>query len=100
MSTTPVYVFAKWQVKEGKLATVLSFLKQAAQKSRGEKGNLFYHLHQSTSDANTILLYEGYTNAAAAEEHRNADHFQEIIIKSIIPLLENREVIMMKPLPD
>lgn len=100
MSTTPVYVFAKWQVKEGKLATVLAFLKQAAQKSRGEKGNLFYHVHQSTSDANTILLYEGYTNDVTAEEHRNSDHFQEIIIKSIIPLLQNREVIMMKPLSD
>jgi quinol monooxygenase YgiN len=100
MSTTPVYVFAKWQVKEGKLATVLSFLKQAAQKSRGEKGNLFYHLHQSTSDANTILLYEGYTNEAAAAAHRNSNHFQEIIIKSIVPLLESREVITMKPLVD
>ena len=100
MSITPVYVFAKWQVKEGQLATVLSFLRQAAQKSRSETGNLFYHLHQSTSDDNTILIYEGYTNEAAAAAHRNADHYQEIIVKSIIPLLENREVIVMKPLSE
>ena len=99
MSAIPVYVFAKWQVKQGNLTTVLSLLEQAAQKSRSEKGNLFYKLHQSTSDANTILLYEGYTDEAAAEEHRNSDHFQEIVIKSIVPLLENREIIMMTALP-
>lgn len=100
MSTTPVYVFAKWQVKEGNLSTVLSYLKEAAQKSREEQGNLFYKLHQSASDANTLLLYEGYADEAAAEAHKNSDHFQEIVIKSIIPLLENREVITMRSLPD
>jgi (4S)-4-hydroxy-5-phosphonooxypentane-2,3-dione isomerase len=100
MNTIPVYAFAKWQVKQGNLAMVLSLLNQAAQKSKEEKGNLFYKLHQSTSDANMILLYEGYVDEAAAEEHRNSDHFQEIIIRSIIPLLENREVIMTRSLSD
>jgi (4S)-4-hydroxy-5-phosphonooxypentane-2,3-dione isomerase len=100
MSTTPIYVFARWQVKEGNLATVLLFLKQAAQKSREEKGNMHYKIHQSASDSNTIMLYEGYTDEAAAEEHRNSDHFQNIIIKSIIPLLESREVVMTRLLSD
>ena len=100
MSTIPVYVFAKWQVKQGNLTKVLSLLAQAAQESRKEKGNLFYKLHQSTTDANTILLYEGYTDEAAANEHRNSDHFQEIVLKSIVPLLENREIIMMRSLSD
>lgn len=100
MNTIPIYVFAKWQVKEGNLATVLSLLKQAAQKSQEEKGNLLYKTHQSTTDANTILLYEGYVDEAAAEEHRNSDHFQNIVIQSIIPLLESREVVMTRLISD
>ena len=100
MSTIPVYVFAKWQVKQGNLAMVLSLLEQAAQKSRKEEGNLLYKIHQRTNDANTILLYEGYVDETAVEKHRNADHFQEIIIKSIVPLLDSREVVMMRLLSD
>lgn len=100
MSTLPVYVFAKWQVKQGNLTTVLTLLKQAAQKSREEKGNLIYKFHQSISDGNMILLYEGYADDAAAEEHRNSDHFQEIIVRSIVPLLESREVVMTRLLLD
>lgn len=100
MSAIPVYVFAKWQVKEGNLATVLSLLEQTAQKSREEKGNLLYKVHQSASDTNTILMYEGYVDEAAAEYHRNADHFQKIVINSIVPLLDNREVIMTRLLSE
>jgi quinol monooxygenase YgiN len=100
MSTIPVYAFAKWQVKQGNLAMVLSLLEQAAHKTHNEEGNLFYKIHQSSSDANTILLYEGYVDEAAAEKHRNSDHFQEIVIKSIVPLLDNREVIMVTLLSD
>jgi quinol monooxygenase YgiN len=100
MSTIPVYVFAKWQVKQGYLPTVLALLKQVAQKSKEEKGNLIYKFHQSISDANSILLYEGYVDDAAAEEHRNSSHFQEIVIQSIVPLLENREVVMTRLLSD
>jgi autoinducer 2-degrading protein len=100
MSTKPVFVFAKWQVKQGNLAMVLSLLEQVAQKSQEEEGNLHYRIHQSTGDANTILLYEGYVDDAAAEKHRNSDHFQEIVIKSIVPLLDNREVVMMRMLSD
>ncbi|HEY8897407.1 MAG TPA: putative quinol monooxygenase [Niastella sp.] len=100
MSTVPVYAFAKWQVKDGELATVLSLLEQVAQESRKEKGNLLYKVHQSISDVNAIHLYEGYVDAVAAEEHRNSDHFQNIVIKTIIPLLSNREVVMTKLLSE
>ena len=100
MSMTAVYTFARWQVKQGNLATVLSLLKQVAQKSVNENGNLFYKAHQSISDPNTILLYEGYADEAATEVHRNSDHFQQIVVKSIIPLLESREVVITRLLSD
>src|SRR5690348_7151994 len=93
MNAIPVYVFAKWQVKEGNLQQVLTLLKEAAQSTAAEEGNLLYKLHQSSSDPNTILLYEGYVDEAAAMQHRESDHYQEIVVKAIIPLLDNREVV-------
>jgi autoinducer 2-degrading protein len=98
MEQKPVYVFAKWQVKEGKLDIVLKLIAEVAKKSVEEKGNLFYKIHQSNSDANTLILFEGYTNEAAVDEHRNSAHFQTLVIGNIIPNLESREVILASEL--
>ncbi len=94
MEQKPVYVFAKWLVKEGKIALVLNLLAEVAKKSTQEKGNLFYKIHQSNSEPNTLILFEGYTDEAAVDEHRNSAHFQNLVIGTIIPNLENREVIL------
>ncbi len=98
MNTTTIHVFAKWQVKEGQTAQVLALLKDAAEASRKEEGNLFYDVHQSINDPRTIILFEGYTDEVALNEHRNSPHFQTIVISQIIPLLESREVILTTPL--
>lgn len=94
MSTKPIHVFAKWQVKEGSLETVLTLLTEVAQKSRNEAGNLFYTIHQSNSDLNTLMLFEGYQDEAALAAHRNSEHFQTLVIGQIVPVLENREVVL------
>ena len=39
MNTKPIYVFARWQVKEGRLQTVLTLLAEVAQKSPGSYCN-------------------------------------------------------------
>ena len=93
MSQKPVYIFAKWQVKAGMLDQVLVLLAGVARKTAEEKGNLFYKIHQGNSDANALILFEGYTDDIALEAHRNSDYFQNIVIKQIIPILESREVI-------
>lgn len=95
MSEQAIYVYAQWQIKEGKLNAVLEIMKKAAQKSSEEKGNLFYKLHQNKSDENTLILFEGYESESALEFHRNSEHYQSLVVKQIIPLLENREVILM-----
>ncbi|MCX8532342.1 putative quinol monooxygenase [Chryseobacterium luquanense] len=95
MNEQAIYVYAKWQVKEGKLDAVLQIMKEAAQKSSEEKGNLFYKIHQSKTDENTLILFEGYENESAIEIHRHSEHYQNFVVKQIIPLLENREVILM-----
>ncbi len=95
MSQKAVYVYAKWQVKEGKLDAVIQIMKEAAQKSSQEKGNVFYKIHQSHTDQNTLILFEGYENESALEFHRNSEHYQNLVVTQVIPLLENREFMIM-----
>lgn len=91
MNQKPIYLFAKWQVKEGHIDSVLQLLVQMTEKTRKEEGNLFYRIHQSISDPNTLMLYEGYVDTAAVEAHRNADYFQNLVIGQIVPNLVSRE---------
>jgi len=87
-------VFAKWKVKAGALEKVLGLLKEVREKTRTEKGNLYYNINQSTSDKNILLLHEAYKSEEAIQEHRNTRHYQELVSGKIIPLLEDREVII------
>lgn len=90
----PVHVFATWKVKEGQIENILHLLKAVHNESIKEEGNLFYKVHQSNSDVNTIVLFEGYSNEAAVEEHRNSIHFKDLVLGKIVPLLENREIVL------
>ena len=92
MKEQPIIVFAKWRVKQGSLDTVLNLLKEAGASSRAEEGNLFYTVHQSTTEPNSLILHEGYTNEEAMAIHRSSAHFQEVVVGQIVPLLEEREI--------
>jgi len=94
----PVHVFATWKVKEGELENVLNLLKKVHDESIKENGNLFYKIHQSNSDVNTLILFEGYRSETAVTEHRNSKHFQELVLGQIVPLLETREIVVTTPL--
>jgi (4S)-4-hydroxy-5-phosphonooxypentane-2,3-dione isomerase len=94
MNQKAIYVFAKWRVKEGELEKVLSLLADVTKESVKEEGNLVYTAHQSTTDANLILLYEGYRDEQAVEVHRGSEHFQKLVVGGIVPLLAEREVVL------
>ena len=94
MAKKPVYTFAKWRVKEGQLLAVLDLLAALTAKSTAEEGNLLYKIHQSVLDANTLILFEGYKDDSALADHRNSEHFQTLVIGKIIPLLEDREIVV------
>nr|WP_314491282.1 antibiotic biosynthesis monooxygenase [uncultured Chryseobacterium sp.] len=64
-------------------------------KSSREIGNLFYKIHQSQTDRNTLILFEGYEDETALEFHRNSEHYQNLVVKEVVPLLENREFLIM-----
>ena len=94
MEQKPITVFAKWQVKNGHLATVLNLFAELVEQTRQEEGNMFYTVHQSNTEPNTFMLYEAYKDEAAVAAHRASEHFQAIALGQIIPVLENREVIL------
>jgi quinol monooxygenase YgiN len=98
MATTPVHIFARWKVREGQMQAVLKLLTEVRSKTIQEKGNLFYKIHQSQADANTLILFEGYADGAAQQAHINADHFKKLVVEQIVPLLEEREVMLTTPL--
>ena len=98
MVTVPIHVFARWKVKEGNMSTVLELLKVVRSRTLQEQGNLFYKIHQSQADANTLILFEGYADDAAQKTHMNTEHFR-IVVEQIVPLLEEREVTLTTPVP-
>ena len=94
MGKKPVYTFATWRIKEGRLAAIVDLLADLTAKSAAEEGNLVYEILQSNSDANTLILFEGYKDESAFQEHRNTEHFQTLVIEKIAPLLESREIVI------
>ncbi|MDI9876436.1 putative quinol monooxygenase [Flectobacillus rivi] len=92
MNSNVIFVFAKWQVSENQLPNVLELLNEVAIKSRAEQGNVFYNIHQSQTEPNTLILAEAYNDESALNEHRNSAHFQSIVVNKIVPILANREV--------
>lgn len=91
-------IIVKWKIKETETSRILDLLAGLEEKTKGEKGNLSYNIYQSVDDANVLILHERYTDAEAAEAHKNSAHYQEIVVKQIVPYLEIREVSSVKKL--
>lgn len=98
MNSVPIHVFAQWRVRPGYLDEVLASLCEVAAWSAREPGNLFYKVHQSTTDPSTLMLAEAYRDASALAAHRETEHFKTLVLGKIVPLLEHREVILTTPL--
>ena len=89
-------IIVKWKIKASATQEVLALLPELAEKSKNEPGNTAYHIYQSESDPNELILHERYVDAEAAEAHRNSAHYQDIVVGKVVPQLEVREVIIVK----
>jgi quinol monooxygenase YgiN len=70
-------IVATIKVQEGKNAEFEAVFKDlAAQVRANEKGNLFYVLTKSRSEANTYKVLEAYTDQDALAAHGQSDHFK------------------------
>jgi quinol monooxygenase YgiN len=86
-------VIVRWRIKASETQRVLAMLPELAEKSRHESGNVSYAIYRSESDPNELVLHERYVDAAAAEAHRQSEHYQRIVVTGILPHLDAREVI-------
>jgi quinol monooxygenase YgiN len=100
MEEQKVFYIAKWQIQPGQEETVRQALTQLVTHSRTEPGCLYYQPHVSASQPDLIYLYEAYASLAAAQAHRATDHFQQLVLGTIVPLLSAREVVEVTPLSE
>ena len=92
-------VAAEWRVQAGQEKAVADLLLSVMEAVRKhEPGNLQYVAHQDPVEPAHFFLYEQYANKAAYETHRAAPHYQEIVLKQIVPLLTERKVFFYHPL--
>lgn len=91
-------VIVKWRIKESETARVLALLPELAEKTRREPGSVSYAIYQSEGDARELILHEEYADTAAADAHRQSEHYGRIVTQQILPHLEAREVVVVKRL--
>ncbi len=88
-----IILVARYVVKAGKGDTVAAALsKMQPLVQQHEPGCLLYQVCRATDNPDQFLIYEQYANQYAVDAHRQTDHFERLIVQTIIPLLEQREV--------
>jgi quinol monooxygenase YgiN len=85
-------VIARYTLAPGNEDEVLALLPQLAEASRAEPGNLAYEVYRGIEDPKTVILLERYADRGAFAAHRESQHFKELALGQIVPLLESRHV--------
>lgn len=81
---------ATLKAKPGMEAELAEILKSFVAQIADEEGTLTYTLLQSKKDPTEFIFYEVYKDKAAMELHGSTPHFQEIMMKKIVPYLGDK----------
>jgi quinol monooxygenase YgiN len=85
-------VSAKWRAKPGKEQRLEEIIRELAEPSRAEAGNLYYQAHRSPEDPQLFYLYEQYADEGGYQAHMDSEHFTRLVKREAIPeLLESRD---------
>ena len=76
---------------EGEQDRAEELIRKLGEASRQEPGVVHYIAHRDPEDPRVFLMYEQYRDKAGFEAHGQTDHFKEIALGELFPLLENRE---------
>ena len=79
MTSGPVTNLVFLRAPAGKEVKLEEALKQLAQESRNEPGNIVYEVHQSVSDHGDYFLYGIWRNREDLEAHMKAAAFQAFL---------------------
>ncbi len=71
---------------------VREILRELATASRQEPGCVSYVPHFLESDADTVLIYEQYRDQAAAQAHRETEHFKRHAVGGLYQLMRERSI--------
>jgi quinol monooxygenase YgiN len=83
-------IIAQWYAKEGKQAEVAALAKSMLPHARSEPGCRLFMVNQAADDPRRFVLYEHFDDRAAFDAHTQTQHFKDIVVGKIVPLLENR----------
>lgn len=98
-SEGPITVLAHWKVGAENIEEVLALVVTLRQQTLQESGCLRFEAYRSVDRPEEILLHEGYADAAAIDAHRASDHYQQLVVRKIIPLLGERKVELLMTRP-
>lgn len=85
-------VIATWKAKPGERDKVMRILEELTPGNRSEPKMVHFQAHVSTTDPDTIVLYEHYTDPSGYEDHRATEAFQSRVLGEAIPLLAERNL--------
>lgn len=72
-------VVATSTLKPGKKEAFIKLAGQLAQKTRQEKGCIFYELYEDSKHPNQLSFIEGWASSAALARHGKTEHYMEIV---------------------
>ena len=87
---------AKYEAKPGSADEVAALLQQIAVLCREEPGNHAYEISRDLEHVNRFVIFEQYDDHDALDAHRASEHFQQIAVPKILPLLESRKVLIFE----
>ena len=76
--------------REGEEERAAELIPRLVEASRAEPGNIHYVAHRDPEDPRVFLMYEQYRDRAAFEEHGASDHFEQLALGELFPLMEER----------
>jgi quinol monooxygenase YgiN len=92
-----IVIVARWQMDAKAVDGVLELIAPLQEQTLAEPGCLGYEVFRSVGAPDQLLLLERYADDAAIEAHRNAPHYQEFVVRRILPLLSQRKVELLRP---
>jgi len=85
-------VVAHYRCAPADEATVRAALLKMRELTPTEPANLAYEVHGVLGEPGSFVLYEQYADRAGFEAHKEADHFVELVVETVWPLLTDRTV--------
>jgi quinol monooxygenase YgiN len=76
--------------RAGEEERAAELIPQLVAASQAEPGNIHYLAHRDPEDPRVFLMYEQYRDKAAFEEHGASDHFKQLALGELFPLMEER----------